>query len=104
MKSKCSKGDRVRLTKRAPKEIYRANRPRTRRVIGVFYDPQRQCSYYALGNRGRGQEFESYFFRCYMLRLVCRKEAKNIGRPRQKHSYDLGTKLLINAQNQNLGG
>ncbi len=84
MNRKFSEGDKVRLRTsskwRVPDYIRKELHPRTRTVVGVYYDPKLQCNLYDLGGRGKG--VIGYLFRSYQL-IPSGKKAP-VGRPRQK--------------------
>ncbi|KKN45075.1 hypothetical protein LCGC14_0686570 [marine sediment metagenome] len=83
-KSKFNVGDKVRLNKRAP-GYYGHLLQRTRTIISIFYDDEKQGNTYELGARGRGGSLG--FFRSYMLSGVSPAQASKIGRPKTKRSY-----------------
>ena len=85
--TKFNKGNHVVLGRRTPKELLaevRINRKRT--ITHIYYDAERQCRYFYLGNnhRGASDSIECYPFRSYMLDAVI---ARGPGRPRTKRKY-----------------
>ena len=81
-------GDKVVVNTRCPRELLsklRKNRGRT--IMGRYYDPERQCSYYHLGYnyQGASSDIEAYSFRSYMLNSTVK--GRRVGRPRQKRTY-----------------
>lgn len=83
MKRKFQVGDKVRLTKRAPADILKKFRHRTRTIILMEYSHKDQCMYYELGSKGKGRL--PGYFRSYMMTLA--PKDKVMGRPRQKRHY-----------------
>ena len=96
MKPKFKVGDKVRFNRRTPKSIQQElKRQRTRTIVDIGYDPDRQCTFYELG--GRGSLRACYQFRSYMLAPVKRGQAKELGRPRLKRKWKPRTKQLYNS-------
>lgn len=62
-KVKFKVGDKVRLSRRCPKDIQRELIGRTRTIIGAYWDEKDQATLYDLGRRGKGpmgRLFRSY--------------------------------------------
>ena len=70
-------GDKVRFSRRCPKDIQKAYRGRTRTIVGAYYDEGDQCTLYDLGRRGKG--FMGRLFRSYELRKATNLHKK--GKP-----------------------
>jgi len=100
-KAKFNTGDKVRFNGRVPQFATKDLRRRTRTIVDAFYDPDHQCSYYQLGDRGKAEL--GYWFRAYMLIAVNGNQHK-IGRPRKKRNYKVNRKLRLASPGQNLGG
>ncbi len=80
-------GDKVVMNRRAPRWLMaELNRPgRSRTVVGVIYDPTRQCNFYMLGHKaGHPHDVGGYGFRSYQLTLY---RPGPLGRPRMRRSY-----------------
>ena len=89
--AKFSIGDRVYLNGRCPQHIpLTHHRPRT--IIEVSYSPEKQCSFYLLGEKGVKAGFTRYMFRSYMLHSW--PMAPRVGRPREKRKYNGKQKCL----------
>ncbi len=80
-------GDKVVMNLRAPRWLMaELNRPgRSRTVVGVIYDPTRQCNFYMLGHKaGHPHDVGGYGFRSYQLKLYC---PGSLRRPRIRRAY-----------------
>ena len=80
-------GDKVVPNHRAPNwlmnEITRRSRART--IVGIIYDPIRQCNFYMLGHKsGHPHDVGGYGFRSYQLTLYSPGPR---GRPRLRRTY-----------------
>ena len=102
MSSKFKVGDKVRLRTtdrwRVPDYIREELHPRTRTVVGVYYDEKLQAVLYDLGGRGKG--VIGYLFRSYQL--IPSKKHRPTGRPRQKRAYSR-RKLPLTSPSLKLG-
>ena len=84
---KFSVGDKVIINGRCPKWLVKQLRHnRLRTITSVYYDSDKACCRYYLGNNkmGASDDLEAYPFRSYMLhhRIV-----RPVGRPRVKRQY-----------------
>lgn len=100
--SKFEVGDKVQVNGRCPNHILkhiRHNRVRT--IVGVSYDPQKQCCYYILGTNRWENSMDNdwvYFFRSYQLHRPI--NGRKPGRPREKRRYNLHSKCTASPPNQ----
>ena len=87
--AKFEKGDKVVLTKKAPKYIREALQPgRNRTITKSYYDKEGKLVGYRVGTNkiGKAKDIvESYHFRSYQLKLA--PNIGKVGRPKTTRKY-----------------
>lgn len=103
--SKFNLSDKVQINGKCPKWLLRQIRHNRKRTItSIYYDSDRQCCYYYLGNNynGNSDYIESYPFRSYQLHHVVNRGP---GRPRQKRKYtrhNVNTKCTVKSLSEKI--
>ncbi len=80
-------GDKVVMNDRSPTWLMEqfARPKRFRTVVGIIYDPIRQCNFHMLGHKaGHPHDVGGYGFRSYQLTLY---SPGPLGRPRLRRTY-----------------
>jgi hypothetical protein len=107
MRAKFSVGDKVVVNGRCPKYILEHIRHnRTRTVTGVYYDDEKQCTFYTLGTNRHANSNDygwAHTFRSYELHAPIKR---GVGRPCTKRQYrrNLGVECTATPPDENLAG